>query len=172
MDASLLYRPRTRCNSKIMVRENGKESNDWIMEVECCGRQSYCITHVLGQSEKTDQLYSGEYSESCPERGAAATLQQTCRQDWQNKFIQCLFVCNIEIRIYHLKAVDFHLPIDWIWVSVILISAAVVAAPIRKLCALYLVGSNPAHFKGTPKFQKKLRQGVYWTICVTGLRNS
>ena len=71
------------------------------------------------------------------------------------KFIQCLFVCNIGIRIYRLNAVDFHLPIDWIWDLVIPISAEVVGAPIRKLCALYLVGSKPAHFKALVRYWQK-----------------
>ena len=36
----MLYRPRTRCNGKIKY-------NVYTMEVECCGRQSCCIVHVL-----------------------------------------------------------------------------------------------------------------------------
>ena len=63
-----------------------------------------------------------------------------------------LFICSIGIRIYRLKAADFHLPIAWICVSLIPISAAVVAAPIRKLCALYFVGSSPANCKALPKY--------------------
>ena len=55
-----------------------------------------------------------------------------------------LFICSIGIRIY--------LPIAWICGSFIPISAAVVAAPIRKLCALYFVGSSPAHCKALPKY--------------------
>ena len=66
-----------------------------------------------------------------------------------------LFICNIGIRIYRLKAADFHLPIAWIRGSLIPISAAVVAAPIRKLCALYFVGSSPANCKALPKYWQK-----------------
>ena len=56
-----------------------------------------------------------------------------------------LFICSMGIRIYRLKAAYFHLSIAWICGSLIPISVAVVAAPIRKRCALYLVGSSPAH---------------------------
>ena len=39
--------------------------------------------------------------------------------------------------MYFLKAFDFHLPMFWIWSSEYPRAAAVVAAPIRKLCVWY-----------------------------------
>ena len=45
-------------------------------------------------------------------------------------------------RIYRLKAVDLHLPIDWIWESEKLRSCAQVAPPIRRLCGLNTEGSR------------------------------
>ena len=40
---------------------------------------------------------------------------------------------NDEIRMYLLKASEFHRPIFWIWVSLYPIAAACDAAPMRKL---------------------------------------
>ena len=45
--------------------------------------------------------------------------------------------------MYRLNALDFHLSMAGMCVSVILKYATVVAVP--KLCDLYLLGSNPAH---------------------------
>jgi hypothetical protein len=39
--------------------------------------------------------------------------------------------------MYFLNAEEFHLPICWIWISEAPEDAAVVAAPIRKLCVWY-----------------------------------
>jgi len=60
------------------------------------------------------------------------------------------------ILTYFLKALEFHLPIDWILSSVIPnIAAAVVAAPIRKLWLLYLWLSRLAHVRDSLSWSEK-----------------
>lgn len=54
--------------------------------------------------------------------------------------------------MYFLKAVDFHLPMFWIWISEAPRSAAAVAAPIRKLWDWYRFVSNPQKVRELLRF--------------------